>query len=150
MQKYISGTTCHLLTDSRVLYYLFNQRIGDSSTKIQRWVLKLIADYPHVELHFICTTENLADYLTRQGLPKGDIKKLCISHVKIDDFYDKLPKHDFTLSEWTQFCAENPQYLTVNDANVSFIAMKLDKGIENIKRLIDPIKILDERLHRKK
>jgi hypothetical protein len=28
LQRYISNTKCHLLTDSRVLYYLFHQRIG--------------------------------------------------------------------------------------------------------------------------
>ena len=34
LQRYISNTKCHLLTDSRVLYYLFHQKVGDSSTKI--------------------------------------------------------------------------------------------------------------------
>jgi len=74
LQRYISNTKCHLLTDSRVLYYLFHQKVGDSSTKIRRWVLKLLSDYPLVSLHFIRTTDNLADYLTRQGLPKGDLE----------------------------------------------------------------------------
>jgi hypothetical protein len=88
--------------------------VGDTSVKIRRWVLKLISDYPHVQLHFVRTTENLADYLTRQGLPRGDLEKLSLKDIEISDFYDKLPKHDFTLEEWADFCVQNPQYLTVN------------------------------------
>ena len=103
-----------MLTDSRVLYYLFHQKIGDSSTKIRRWVLKLISDYPTFKLHFIKTTENLADYLTRQGLPRGDLEKLNLKYTQVEDFYDKLPQIDFTLEEWMHFCNENPQYLTQN------------------------------------
>ena len=76
LQRYISNTKCYLLSDSRVLYYLFCQKVGDSSTKIRRWVLKLLSDYPLVTLHFVRTTANLADYLTRQGLPPGDLEKL--------------------------------------------------------------------------
>jgi hypothetical protein len=38
--KYISGAKTILLTDSRVLYYLFHQKIGDSCVKIRRWVPK--------------------------------------------------------------------------------------------------------------
>ena len=29
LQRYISNTKCHFLTDSRVLYYLFHQKVGD-------------------------------------------------------------------------------------------------------------------------
>ena len=92
LQRYISNTKFHLLTDSRVLYYLFHQKVDDSSVKIRRWVLKLLSDYPLISLHFIRTTENLADYLTRQGLPKGDLEKLLLKDIEIKDFYNKLPK----------------------------------------------------------
>jgi RNase H-like domain found in reverse transcriptase/Integrase zinc binding domain len=148
LQRYISNTKCHLLTDSRVLYYLFNQKVGDSSTKIRRWVLKLLSDYPLITLHFIRTTENLADYLTRQGLPKGDLEKLSLKNIEIQDFYDKLPQETFTLTEWVRFCADNPQYLTVNQPNVNMITMTINQGIQNITDLTNPVNILKERLSR--
>jgi hypothetical protein len=132
LQRYISNTRCYLLTDSRVLYYLFNQKVGDSSTKIRRWVLKLLSDYPLVSLHFIRTTSNLADYLTRQGLPRGDLEKLNLKEVEIVDFYDKLPKHDFTLTEWVKFCADHPEYLTTNVPSVHLIRQTLDESIEEV------------------
>ena len=81
------NTKCHLLTDSRVLYYLFHEKVGDSSTKIRRWVLKLLSDYPLISLHFIRTTENLADYLTRQGLPKGDLEKLSLNPLDAGELF---------------------------------------------------------------
>ena len=132
LQRYISNTECHLLTDSRVLNYLFHQKIGDSSTKIRRWVLKLISDYPMVKLHFIKTIENLADYLTRQGLPRGDLEKLNLKYTKVEDFYDKLPQIDFTLEEWMNFCNENPQYLTQSIPDEKLIIMAISSGFENI------------------
>ncbi len=148
MRKYISNTKCYLLTDSRVLYYLFHQKVGDSSVKIRRWVLKLISDYPLVTLHFIRTTENLADYLTRQGLPRGDLSKLGLKDMEIPFLHDLLPKHEFTLTEWNTFCQENPQYLTITANNVSALTMAVSQGIGNIEDMINPIKILQSRLER--
>jgi hypothetical protein len=95
MRKYISHTTCYFLTDSGVAYYLFHQKIGDSVVKIRRWVVKLVSDYPLVRLVFIRTNDNLADYLMRQGLPRGDTVKLSIKNLVIN-----CPKQDFTLPEW--------------------------------------------------
>jgi Reverse transcriptase (RNA-dependent DNA polymerase)/RNase H-like domain found in reverse transcriptase/Integrase zinc binding domain len=171
LQRYISNTRCYLLTDSRVLYYMFHQKIGESSTKIRRWVLKLISDYPQVTLHFIRTSANLADYLTRQGLPPGDLQKLNLKTVGVQDFYDILPKKEFSLTEWIKFCTDNPQYLTVNTPTVNLVnafentishieqsskldfkdptyAMYSSTGIKNISDLKEPIEILKERLSR--
>ncbi len=114
-QKLISGVKVTLLTDSRVLYYLFSSRVSDSSVKIRRWCLKLISDYPQVSLHFVKTTENLADFLTREGLPPGDLVKFSLKDIVIKDFFSKLPQLDFTLLEWSQFVDDNPQYLTVTN-----------------------------------
>jgi hypothetical protein len=173
LQKYISNTKCLLLTDSRVLYYLFCQRIGDSSVKIRRWVLKLIADYPLVSLYFIRTSDNLADYLTRQGLPPGDLEKLNLKNVHIKDFYDKLPKPEFTLQEWATYCAKHPEYLTVNVPNTPALTSTIEKvvnlhsntvhkppdrehssyystGISNLLDLKTPLDILKEKLTRDK
>jgi len=63
-QRYISGAKITVLTDSRVLYYLFNTKITDSSVKMKRWCLKLLSDYPNIELHFVNSKDNLADFLT--------------------------------------------------------------------------------------
>jgi hypothetical protein len=146
LQRYISNTKCHLLTDSRVLYYLFNQQVGNSSTKIKRWVLKLISDYPQVTLHFVRTTENLADYLTRQGLPKGDLEKLNLKNIEVKDFYDKLPKIEYSLREWAQFCQDNPQYLTTTVPTVNLMSLSLTTAIKNVSRQVEPLMLLKRKL----
>ncbi len=145
LQRYISNTKCYLLTDSRVLFYLFSQRVGDSSTKIRRWVLKLLSDYPMVTLHFIRTTANLADYLTRQGLPRGDLEKFNIKQLDVVDFYDKLPKHEFTLQEWVKYCTDHPEYLTINNPTINYteISKTLDTAIDYVSENFQPSEIKD-------
>ena len=81
--KYISNVPVTLLTDNKALYYLFNSKVGNPSVKIRRWCLKLLSDYPNVTLRFVKTTENLVDFLTREGLPAGDCEKLNLNQIKI-------------------------------------------------------------------
>jgi hypothetical protein len=146
--RLISGVPVKLLTDSRVLYYLFNSRIGTTCVKIRRWCLKLISDYPNVSLHFVRSQENLADFFTREGLPAGDLKKFNIKNVKIEDFFDKLPKVEYTLQEWAHFCEKNPQFLTIGEENPMILS--LTRGLENVQRVTEPLDILNSRLSREK
>jgi hypothetical protein len=67
MRKFISNTTCYLLTDSRAAYYLFHQKVGDSVIKIRRWVVKLVSDYPPVRLVFIRTNCSLSLWRVVRG-----------------------------------------------------------------------------------
>jgi hypothetical protein len=91
----------------------------------------------------------LADYLTRQGMLKGDLEKLCLKNIAIKDFSDQLPKQDFTLKEWAKFCEENPQYLTVNNSlTVMQITKAISRGIENIKDVVTPLDILKRKFSR--
>jgi hypothetical protein len=111
LQRYISGVKVRLLTDNRVLFYLFSPAIGNSSVKIRRWCLKLISDYPLLTLYFVSTTANLADFLTREGMLPGDMDRMNLKNVEIKDFYKELPKHEYTLMEWIEFVERNPQYV---------------------------------------
>jgi transposase InsO family protein len=151
LQRFISGVKVTLLTDSRVLFYLFSSRVHNSSVKIKRWCLKLISDYPLVNLHFVRTTSNLADFLTREGLPEGDLERFNLEAVQITDFHDKLPQQTFTLEEWINFVEYNPHYLTINNKEHlegNPVVMAIQRGIENIKSVTTPLEILKERLSR--
>jgi hypothetical protein len=145
LQRFISGVKVTLLTDSRVLFYLFSSKVHNSSVKIKRWCLKLLSDYPQVRLHFVRTTENLADFLTREGLPPGDLERFNLKDLSIKDFYDELPKHDFTLPEWIDFVDHNQHYLTINNKDhlePTSVTLSISKGIENISSIIRPLDIL--------
>ena len=151
LNRFISGVKVTLLTDSRVLFYLFSARVHNSCVKIKRWCLKLLSDYPLVSLHFIRTTENLSDFLTREGLPAGDLERFNVKDARIEDFYDKLPKLSYTLAEWNNFVATHPEYLTVNKPDhltIKATAAALSFGVSNLKEFIEPIDILRTKLSR--
>jgi len=146
LHRYISNVPVKLLTDSKVLYYMFNPTIGSSSVKVKRWCLKLISDYPNIVIRHVSTTENLADFLTREGLPPGDLPKFNIKNVQILDFAHALPKEEFTFVEWINFVEANPQFLQTD--SIAPITMAINKGIENIQEVLKPIDILREKLSR--
>ena len=151
VQKLISNVPVKLLTDSRVLYYLFSSRVGNSSVRIRRWCLKLISDYPNITLYFVRTTDNLADFLTREGLPPGDCEKFNLKNVTIANFHKDLPKLEFTLPEWIDYVDSHPEYLMINAPSpqaVKTIALQITAGLDNIKAVVTPLEILRERLSR--
>jgi hypothetical protein len=74
-----------------------------------------------------------------------------------------LPKDEFTLQEWAQYCHDHPEFLTINrredkkkiwgkktkeDISVKKLVMSIRQGIENIKDIVTPLEILKERLSR--
>jgi hypothetical protein len=151
LQRFISGVNVTLLTDSRVLYYLFSRGVHNSSVKIKRWCLKILSDYPNINLHFIRTTENLADFLTKEGLPEGDLERFNLKDLTVRDFYNELPKLDFTLTEWVQFVSRNPDYLSVNNKAhlpTKAVTLSISKGLENVTAVTTPIDTLKNRLSR--
>ena len=107
-----------------------------------------MSDYPNVTLHFVKSGQNLADFLTRAGLPEGDLPKFNIKNVKVVDFFDDLPKPNFTLAEWVNFVNTHPHYLTVTDDYSSKIVSSVHKGLENIQAFTKPLEILQNRLAR--
>ena len=111
--------------------------------------VKVSGDFPLLMLHFIRTSDNLADYLTRQGMPRGDLDKLCLKTIKIKDFYQDLLKLEFTLKEWEQFCIDNPDYLMVNHGpTVLQITATISKGLDNIREVVSPLEILRAKFSR--
>ncbi|RPH78821.1 MAG: hypothetical protein EHM77_06555, partial [Planctomycetaceae bacterium] len=149
MQRFISGVPVTLLTDNRVLYYLFSERVTNSSVKVKRWCLKLISDYPLITLQFVRTTENLADFLTREGLLPGDAEKFNLKNITIKDFYKDLPKTNFTISEWINFVNSHPEYLVSNDLDhtpFAAVVHNITTGVSNVKSVTTPLQILQEKL----
>ncbi len=135
----------------------------NTCAKTKRWCVKLYTDHNNVKVKFVKTSENLADFLTREGLPRGDLEKFDLKTVEIIDFFDKLPKDEFTLSEWAQYCHDHPEFLTINRKEdkkskvdkdkkeakfVKKLVMSIRQGIDNIKDIVTPLEILKERLSR--
>jgi hypothetical protein len=94
------------------LYYLFSTRVGNSCVRVRRWCYKLWGDWQNVTLCFVRTTDNLADFLTREGLPPGDCEKFNLKDIQIANFHKDLPKLEFTIPEWIAYVDAHPEYLT--------------------------------------
>ena len=151
LDKLISNVPVKLLTDNRVLYYLFSTRVGNSCVRVRRWCYKLWGDWQNVTLCFVRTTDNLADFLTREGLPPGDCEKFNLKDIQIANFHKDLPKLEFTIPEWIAYVDAHPEYLMINAPNpqaVKTIALQISAGLQNIKSVISPLEILQERLSR--
>jgi hypothetical protein len=74
-----------------------------------------------------------------------------LKNVQIDDFYDKLPKHNFTLDEWIEFVDAHPEYLSVNQKDhlpIKAVVNAIERCIDNITGFTTPLMILQERLSR--
>jgi hypothetical protein len=82
-------------------------------------------------------------------MPKGDLEKLCLKNIEIKDFYHDLPKLEYTLKEWEQFCLDNPDYLMVNHGpTVLQITAAISKGLDNIREVVSPLEILRAKFSR--
>jgi hypothetical protein len=142
VQKLISNVPVKLLTDSRVLYYLFGTRVG-------RWCLKLASDYKNVTLYFVRTTDNLANLLTREGLPPGDCGKFNLKDKSTKNFHHELPNLEFTLSKWINYVDFHPEYLMINAPSpqaVKTLDVQITPGLDNVKAVVTPHEILRETL----
>ncbi len=147
--RFVSGVPVTLLTDSRVCFYLFCTKVHNTSAKIRRWCIKMNHDFSNVRLQFVRTTENLADFLTRQGMKSGDLAKLNLKNVVIDDFYDNLPKDNFSLAKWVEFVDAHPEYLTTNQPGQPPLKAIVNAiGIDNLTAFTTPLMVLQERLSR--
>ena len=152
-KKYIMSTETYLLTDSKALYFLFSKPIAESSVKLIRWQWKLKDEYPHIKFIFVETKNQIADFLSRFGYVEEKDKK----HLKIKpedfsilDFSTNLPKSDFTITEWIEWVASNPQYASLQPEET----VKFEESVVNeiysdqIENYLTPFKILQERLSR--
>ena len=48
--KYVRTSDCTLVTDSRACFFLFNKRVHDHNTKLNRWCVDLLNLYPNLKL----------------------------------------------------------------------------------------------------
>ena len=152
MKRYIGHSEVTLLTDSKPLYMLFNKHVHASSVKLYRWSMKLSVDYPNLKLQYIRSDQNLADFLSKKfhALP-GDLPRLALTKITVDDIDKYLPQDKvFSISEWQEWCRENPDYikeLTDNNSHAkTLLTASLQTVTRNLEKHIKPLAVLEERL----
>jgi hypothetical protein len=81
----------------------------------------------------------------------GDLRRINLKAVLVDDFYDKLPKDNYSLAEWVEFVDAHPEYLSVNQQDhlpIKAIVNAIERGLDNITDFITPLMVLKDRLSR--
>ena len=146
--KLIGKSKVLCLTDSKPLFLLFSNPVTRSSSKISRWGLKLSLDYPLLTLRFISTSNNIADYLTRDyNLSRPDLERLPIQNFDIpglNTFID--PEQEFSLNEWKAFVQKHEHLLKYTTNNIPVTVNALTQAIKNVNKLLDPLKALKHKM----
>ncbi len=106
-----------------------------------------------MKLYFVRTNDNLADFLTREGLPPGDCEKFNLKNISIANFHHELPKLEFTLPEWIDFVDSHPEYLMINAPNpqkVKALALQITAGLDNVQAVVTPLEMRWKKKKQKK
>jgi hypothetical protein len=91
-------------------------------------------------------SNNLADFLIREGLLPGDCEKFNLKDITIANFHHDLPKLEFTLSECLYYVDSHPEYLLVNAPNpqaVKTLALQITAGLDNVKAVVTKFYVTD-------
>ena len=114
-EKLIGSSDCLLISDSKCLYYMWNQEIQQSSDKVSRWSNKIFSKFPNLKVTFCKSAQNIADLLTRVYNAKPTQFKMTnvdrLATFVDDKIFDKINMKTFSLEEWSTFCKNHPEFL---------------------------------------
>ena len=113
VKKIVGQDELLALVDNKSLYWLFHTDVAASFSKLCRWGAKIKESFPTLKLHFISSSNNISDFLSRQlQVSKSDFKQVKLPNYVNSILDDHIPKNKiFTLTEWIDWVQANPQYL---------------------------------------
>ncbi len=120
-RKMVNSDELLLACDNKCLYYLYNQDVKDSHTKINNWGVKIEHDYPNLGLVFIKSENNPADFLSRVF----QVSKPEIAHIKLpffvkDSLNDYMPDQAImSLKDWRIWVEANPQFIEIDKTKLT-------------------------------
>ena len=104
VRKYIGNSECLLLSDSKGLVQLFNNKVLEASTKLSRWHSKLIDTYPTLKIGFCSSSNNLSDFLSKRfNVKEFNTAPLQLPIFMNDKFYEEIDGKVFSLDGLTQW-----------------------------------------------
>ena len=104
VRKYIGNSECLLLSDSKGLVQLFNNKVLEASTKLSRWHSKLIDSYPTLKIGFCSSENNLSDFLSKTFNVKAfNTTPLQLPVFMNDKFFEEIDGKIFSLDGLTQW-----------------------------------------------
>ena len=160
----IGNSPLTLITDNKVLYYLFSKVVQASSVKLTRWSLKLL-DYPNLKVCFTPSDSNPADFLSKTFLVKTpDLDRVKLGNFKITNLDKITPSEPVSIQTFKEIVERNPQFIkNESDENLITIdnripAMEeirqeghlcaLTSVEESTERQVNPIIMLEKKVSR--
>jgi len=105
-----------LLSDSKVMCFLFAPKVGESRKRILNYGLKLSLSYPSLQLLHVSSKENAADVLSRLGLPKAEFFAKGLTPVQVSrEFREKLKGKIMNFSALYELCKQHPEAIIFSD-----------------------------------
>ena len=113
VKKVVGQDELLCLVDNRALYWLYHADVAASFSKLCRWGAKIKESFPALKLHFVSSSRNISDFLSRQlQVSKSDFKQVKLPNYVNSLLDDHIPENKiFTLAEWIEWVSANPQFL---------------------------------------
>ena len=160
----IGNSPLTLITDNKVLYYLFSKVVQASSVKLTRWSLKLL-DYPNLKVCFTPSESNPADFLSKTFLVKTpDLDRVNLRNFKITNLDEITPTNPVSIEVFKDIVEKNPQFIreeegeniisfenkvpTMEETREEGHLCALTSIEESTERQVSPIVILESKVSR--
>ena len=115
-RPYIKMSKLTLITDNLVFFSILSKKVLDCSSLMARYALKILVSYPQCRIRHILTSNNLADFLTRENkIDKNTLMRLPLSAFTVDNELSRKidQKKEYTFLEMRDFCDQNQQFIQV-------------------------------------
>ena len=144
----IGNSRITVLTDSHSLYLCFHKQLRAQSMKLTRWVLKLLFQWPHLELQFIPGKQNISDILTKYYVAPTTIKfnlKRCDVSADIDKYLDY--NRTYNLKQFEEFVEDHNDLIHIDSDKEEKVSIhNINSILDNVETALRPLKVLKTRL----
>ena len=115
-RPYIKMSKLTLITDNLVFFAILSKKVLDCSSILARYALKILLSYPQCRIRHVLTSQNLADFLTRENkIDRNTLLRLPLSAFTVDNELSRKinQKREYTFLEMRDFCDENQNFIHI-------------------------------------
>ena len=150
--KLIGKSRLITLVDNKALFLCMSPKVQRDNPKIYRWALYIQFHWPALEILFIRSAKNIADFLTRSdwSTRTGDLKRIPFKNYQVTDDINGLldSNKPYPLSEFIELVKNNEQLLLSkpDPDKIKLTVNKLNKIMKNMQTILTPINSLKLRM----
>ena len=111
-KHYLHNCNLTLVTDSKALFFLFNDQASQTQQKFVRYRAKILQDFPNIKFAFCKSEQNLADFMSKSfKLDKSEAVKIQLPKFDLNLIDHLIPLDtSLTASEWSNL-VNNDKFL---------------------------------------